>query len=161
MTSSFLQAATLLTALGCGIVAGVFFAFSNFVMPALGRLPAPAGAAAMQSINITVINPLFMTTLFGTGLAGLALAGWAAFSLGEPGAPFVLAGGLLYLAGTVLVTMIKNVPLNDELAPLAADSADAASVWQRYLRAWTAWNSVRTVAALVAAGMLIAALVDA
>ena len=161
MTSSILQAATLLTALGCGLVAGVFFAFSTFVMPGLGRLPAPVGAAAMRSINITAITPLFMTTLFGTGVAGLALAGWAAFSLDEPAAPFVLAGGLLYLLGTVAVTVVKNVPLNDELAPLEPDSAEAALVWQRYLRAWTAWNSVRTVAALVAAALLIAALMKA
>lgn len=159
--SGLLQAATLVTALGCGIVAGVFFAFSTFVMPGLGRLPAPVGAAAMQSINITAITPLFMTVLFGTGVAGLVLAGWAALSLDEPGAPFVLAGGLLYLFGTVVLTVVKNVPLNDELAPLAPDSEQAASVWQRYLRAWTAWNSVRTVAALVAAGLLIAALIEA
>jgi uncharacterized membrane protein len=33
-----LFAATLVTALGCGLVAGVFFAFSSFVMPALARL---------------------------------------------------------------------------------------------------------------------------
>lgn len=161
MTSSILQAATLLTALGCGLVAGVFFAFSTFVMPGLGRLTAPVGAAAMQSINITAITPLFMTALFGTGLAGLALAGWAAFSLDDPAAPFVLAGGLLYVVGTVVVTGVKNVPLNDELAPLAPDSAQAASVWQRYLRTWTAWNSVRTVAALVAAALLMAALLEA
>ena len=43
--------ATLATTLGCGLNAGVFFAFSTFVMPALKRLPAAQGIAAMQSIN--------------------------------------------------------------------------------------------------------------
>ena len=37
--TGLLYAATLATALGCGLVAGVFFAFSTFVMPALKRLP--------------------------------------------------------------------------------------------------------------------------
>jgi len=42
---------TLVSALGCGLIAGVFFAFSAFVMKALARLPPAQGIAAMQSIN--------------------------------------------------------------------------------------------------------------
>jgi uncharacterized membrane protein len=53
-----LYAATLATALGCGLVAGVFFAFSSFVMPALKRLPPAQGIAAMQSINKLAVTPL-------------------------------------------------------------------------------------------------------
>ena len=48
----------LLTAVGCGLMAGLFFAFSNFVMKALVRLPSEQGMAAMQHINVTVINPI-------------------------------------------------------------------------------------------------------
>jgi uncharacterized membrane protein len=43
----FLFALTLFAALGCGVVAGVFFAFSAFVMRALASLPALQGIAAM------------------------------------------------------------------------------------------------------------------
>jgi hypothetical protein len=63
MTPKWLFTLKLLTALGCGLAAGVFFAFSTFVMPALVRLQPPQGIAAMQSINITAINPLFMIAL--------------------------------------------------------------------------------------------------
>ena len=66
VTNYLFFALKLLAALGCGLMAGVFFAFSAFVMNALARLPAAAGIAAMQSINITVINPLFMTVFLGT-----------------------------------------------------------------------------------------------
>ena len=69
----FLFALTLAAVVGAGLVGGVFFAFSNFVMRALGRLRPSEGAAAMQSINITVITPTFMTALFGTGLVSLVL----------------------------------------------------------------------------------------
>ena len=79
--SSILYAATLVTALGCGLVAGVFFAFSTFVMAALKRLPAAEGIAAMQSINILAVTPIFMTTLFGTAVACLGLAAWAVISV--------------------------------------------------------------------------------
>ena len=37
MSSTLLLAAGIV---GCGMISGVFFAFSGFVMPALGRLPA-------------------------------------------------------------------------------------------------------------------------
>jgi uncharacterized membrane protein len=56
-------------ALGCGLIAGVFFAFSSFVMRALARLPASGGIAAMQSINVAVLNPVFLGTFAGTALA--------------------------------------------------------------------------------------------
>jgi uncharacterized membrane protein len=79
--SSILYAATLVTALGCGLVAGVFFAFSSFVMAALKRLPAAEGIAAMQSINILAVTPIFMTALFGTAVACLGLAAWAVISV--------------------------------------------------------------------------------
>jgi uncharacterized membrane protein len=65
-----LVALTAVTALGCGLNAGVFFAFSSFVMKALARLQPAQGIAAMQSINAVAVNPAFMTALFGTAAAG-------------------------------------------------------------------------------------------
>ena len=62
---------TLLAALGSGLVAGIFFAFSAFVMSALGRVAAQCGIAAMQSINVTVLNPLFFTVFFGTAVLSM------------------------------------------------------------------------------------------
>jgi hypothetical protein len=44
--------ATYVAALGCGIMAGLLFAFSSAVMPALKLLPAPEGTRAMQAINV-------------------------------------------------------------------------------------------------------------
>src|SRR5215831_6257539 len=99
-TSVFILA--FVTALGCGLVAGAFFAFSSFVMKALAQLPPAQGIAAMQSINIVVINPMFMTALFGTGLACLVLAISSLFRWGKPGAGYLLAGSLLYIVGTDL-----------------------------------------------------------
>jgi uncharacterized membrane protein len=62
------------TLLGSAIIAGVFFAFSNFVMPALGRLPAVEGIVSMQAINVVVINPLFMAVFAGTAVLSLLVA---------------------------------------------------------------------------------------
>jgi uncharacterized membrane protein len=140
-------------ALGCGLVAGVFFAFSTFVMPALARLQPIQGIAAMQSINIAAINPLFMITLFGTALACLFLVVSVLFTWQQSGAVYLLLGSVLYLVGTISVTIAFNVPLNDALAIAKPDSSEGATLWVKYLTDWTFWNHVRTVAALLAAAL--------
>lgn len=157
-TDSLLFAFKLFTALGCGLVAGVFFAFSNFVMSALARLQPREGVAAMQSINITVINPLFMVALFGTALACLFLAVSSLLKWQQPGSIYLLVGSLLYFVGTAVVTIVFNVPLNDALAVIKPDSAEGANLWAKYLTDWTLWNHVRTVTALVASALLTIAL---
>lgn len=146
---------TVATSLGAGLVAGVFFAFSTFVMGALGRFPAPEGIRAMQEINITVINPWFMTALFGTGAACLAVIGVTLADWDGSYGPYLVAAGAVYLVGCIAVTMAFNVPRNNTLARLEPASAEAAGVWGRYLVEWTAWNSVRTVASLATTGGLI------
>jgi uncharacterized membrane protein len=152
--SGVLYAATLLSALGCGLVAGVFFAFSSFVMPALKRLEPAHGIAAMQSINGLAVAPAFMAALLGTAVACLGLAVWAAISWAERPAALVLAGGGLYLVGTIGVT----VPLNERLAKLHPRDAEATVRWEEYVAKWTAWNHARAAAALAAAATLTIAL---
>ncbi|MFQ5473226.1 MAG: DUF1772 domain-containing protein [Dehalococcoidia bacterium] len=137
--------------LGSALVGGIFFAFSSFVMKALARVPSAEGIAAMQSINVVVLNPSFLVAFIGTAVVslvagGLALAGW-----GRPSAAFFLGGALFYLVGTFLVTGLSNVPLNDQLAAVSATDLGARQVWEHYLNRWTMWNHVRTAAAMVAA----------
>lgn len=151
MTGTLPDLLTLAAALGCGTVGGVFFAFSTFVMQGLARLRAPQGVAAMQSINVTAVRPAFMTAVFGTAALCAVLAVRGAGMWGEGGSPLLVAGAALYLLGTVGVTVVGNVPLNNALAAAEPDSAAAAALWLRYLRRWTLWNHVRTVSALAAA----------
>ena len=51
----------------------------------------------------------------------------------EPGAFDLLVGSLLYLVGSILVTMICNVPLNDRLAAVKPESAEGKTLWTHYL----------------------------
>ena len=149
--------ATLLSALGCGLIAGVFFSFSSFVMKALAKLPPTQGIASMQSTNVVVINRWFMSVFFGTAIICLLLAVLSVFRWQTTGAGYRLIGSLLYLLGTILVTIVCNVPLNDSLAAVDPASTDAGQVWANYLTTWTAWNHVRTIAALAAAAAFTAA----
>ncbi len=141
---------TFACALACGLVAGVFYAFSSFVMQGLGRMPAAQGAAAMQSINVTAVRPPFMAGFMGTTL--LCLAALVVAATGAREAGWLVAGALLYLVGCFGVTIAFNVPRNDALAAADPDAPETAELWQRYLREWTAWNHVRTAAALAGAG---------
>lgn len=159
-TNNLLFALKLFSALGCGLVVGVFFAFSTFVMNALTRLQPKEGITAMQSINITAINPLFMVALFGTAAACMFLAVSSVLRWHQHGAAYLLVGSLLYLIGTVLVTIAFNVPLNDALAIAKPDSIEGANLWARYLTNWTIWNHVRTISALAAAAVFTIALCD-
>jgi uncharacterized membrane protein len=158
MIGSLLPVLTFVAALGAGLTAGPLFAFSAFVMDALARLPPEQGIAAMQSINVAVLNPLFGTVFFGTAVLCVVLAVAAFLRWGEAGAIYLVAGSLLYLVGTIGVTIALNVPLNDALAAVAPNSAEGTSLWTRYIVSWTAWNHVRTVAALTALASFIIAL---
>lgn len=149
---------TFLAAIGSGVVGGVFFAFSNFVMAALARLPVPSGIAAMNSINVTVITPTFMTALFGTGLICLVLIAAVLFGWSQPGSYWLLAGAVIYFVGNPLVTMVFNVPLNDALAAVDPESANGAAVWANHLNQWVMWNHVRTVTAIASMACFIVAL---
>lgn len=154
----FFFAVKLVTGLGCGLIAGVFFAFSAFVMSALARIQPAQGISAMQSINIVVINPLFMAVFLGTAASCFGLAIFSLMRWQQPGAAFVIAGSLLYLVGTFLVTMVFNVPLNNALARVDPGQVESAAQWAGYVSRWTVWNHVRTAAALGAAASFALAL---
>jgi uncharacterized membrane protein len=161
MPHGLLSWLVLAAALGCGLMAGVFFAFSSFVMPALGRLPAPRAIAAMQAMNVSAVTPAFMTLFLGTAVL-CAAAGVAGLLLrGGPGSALLLAGSLLYLGGGVGVTAAYNVPRNDALAPLDPDAEESAGHWRRYLAEWTRWNHLRTVASTAAAAAFTVSLLGA
>ena len=147
---------TFAAAIGSGVVGGIFYAFSTFVMAALGSLPSAQGAGAMKAINVTVINPGFMLTFMGTAVLCLVLAGASLISWGRPDGMLMLAASLLYLLGCFGVTMLFNVPLNNQLAAVAP--AQEAAFWSRYLEEWTAWNHVRTLASILSAILFTAAM---
>jgi uncharacterized membrane protein len=91
----------LVGALGSGLMAGFFFAFSVCVMRALGRIAPAQGIAAMQSINVVVINPWFLVVFFGTAAAGVIAMVAVSVRWPFPGTLYVPAGGVAYLIGTI------------------------------------------------------------
>lgn len=142
------------TALANALMAGVYFAFSAFIMRAFAELEGGAGAGAMNAINRVILRSAFMPLFWGSTLLSLALAVLAALDRSAPGGAAQLAGGALYVVGMFGVTAAFNVPLNNRL--IAGEKDDA--VWALYLRDWTRWNHVRTIACLVSAALFLIAL---
>jgi uncharacterized membrane protein len=158
--SGALDVVTLVAALGCGLSAGVFFAFSAFVMDGLARAAPAEGMTAMQWINRRAPTPAFMLAWLGSGLACLVLAVWTPLSSGDRRAMLAIAAAAMYLAGSIAVTFARNVPMNDRLDTLDAREPGAVAYWREYVRRWTAWNHVRAATSLVAAGLLTIALTE-
>lgn len=95
-------------------------------------------------------EPWFFTALFGTAAVCILLT---VFSLFNRNAFHAIS----LLAGSILVTMAFNVPLNDALGAVNPYSVEGAALWTRSLANWTAANHVRTAASSVAAALFSAA----
>lgn len=142
---------TVLGVLGTGLVAGVFCGFSTFVMRGLGMLPPAQGVAAMRAVNVAAVTPPFMIVFLGSAVLCAVIAVVTFVLWPDEGTVELLVGSALYLFGSFGLTMVANVPRNDALAELEPGTPEAAAYWPVYLREWTLWNHVRTVASAGAA----------
>ena len=147
------------TAIGAALVAGIFYAFSTFVMQALGRLAPREGIAAMQSINVVVINPLFFLAFFGTGRAlrghDRRLAAFRDRGVARPGAR---------RRRPVSRRLHRGHDRRQRAAEREAGKGRARTIPRPspcgsfYLVRWTRWNHVRTAASLAAAACFLIAM---
>jgi uncharacterized membrane protein len=149
-----LIAATITT----GLMAGLFFAFTSAIMPALRGADDRTFVDVMQRINVSIINPVFMTAFVG-GLLVTIAAVVVHWRDEKDALPWIIAGLALY-AAMFLITAAINVPLNNAL-DAAGDPgriADLRAVRNQFEGRWVAWNIVRAVANVAAFGCLAYAL---
>jgi uncharacterized membrane protein len=146
-----LQGVVLLAAtLAMGLMAGVFWIYSNATMPGLRRTDDRTFVGAFKAIDSAIINPPFLSTFFGA----LLLPGAAAALSVSDGdvLPWTLAAFLLYLP-VIVITMRVNVPRNNEIK--ATTDPDVAAVRGRFDEArWLRWNNVRAIASTAALACL-------
>lgn len=158
MSDDVVFVVTIVAAVSSGVLAGLLFAFSSFVMRGLRALPPAQGIASMQSINAAVNNPVFLAAFVGTAIVNLVAVITAFVRWGEPEAIYLLVGGLLYVVGVFGMTAVYHQPRNLALASVDPVADDAAETWERYAVEWTTWNHVRTFAGVAAAIVLSVAL---
>jgi len=145
-----------LSILAYALVAGVFLAFSDFIMRSLALTNGIGGVEAMQVINREVFRWVFMTLFLGMAAVSVVIAGYAWLGLGGPAGMLILLAALVYLIGCFGVTVAFNVPMNQALAGMDLTSEATRDYWlQTYVPRWTFWNSVRTAAAALSAALLL------
>lgn len=145
-----------LSILAYALVAGVFLAFSDFIMRSLAITGGTGGVEAMQVINREVFRWIFMTLFLGMAGVSVLIAVYAWINLSGPAALFFLLAALIYLFGCFGVTIVCNVPMNEALAGMDLTSEATRDYWlQTYVPRWTLWNSVRTGAAALSAALLL------
>jgi len=153
--NSVITVTVIVALIGSALIGGIFFAFSCFIMKALARLPSREGIAAMQSINVVVLNPLFFVLFIGTAIISLFVSILSIIGWEMPASPYYLTAAVIYLVGTFLVTGMGNVPLNNQLASITVNDSVANDLWQHYLVKWTRLNTIRTASATVAALIIV------
>ena len=158
LEQSLMKWTLIAAALGSGIIGGIFFAFSTFIMTSFAAISTESGIASMNAINRVIVRSWFMPVFLGTILVAailviLAIRQW---SLGS--GTLILSGAALYIVASFISTIVFNVPLNDKLATFQGNEPAAAEFWATYLKDWTFWNHVRTIASLAASVAFMAAI---
>ena len=160
MSSTLVTILLWAAALSSGLMAGVYFAFSGFIMKAFGKIEPAQSVAAMNSINEVILRSLFMPVFFGSSIISFLLVIVALVYWGEAGAGLILIAGMVYFVGMFACTVIFNVPLNNALARLDLDSNNAQQIWSHYLSTWTKWNHLRSASSFVTCTLYIWLLTD-
>jgi uncharacterized membrane protein len=145
-----------LSILAYALVAGVFLAFSDFIMRSLALTGGVGGVEAMQVINREVFRWVFMALFLGMAAVSVLIAGYAWVALSGPAGTLIGLAALVYLVGCFGVTVVFNVPMNEALAEMELNTEATRDYWlQTYVPRWTFWNSVRTSAAALSAALLL------
>ncbi len=151
MGGALLDVAQVIAVVGAGLMAGLFFAFSVMVMPALRRQSVKRGMTVMQAINATANTPLFGAVFLLPGVACVVVAAGAVADQEDPGAGLSLVGALAYLGGVIVLTFVYHVPRNNRLDKTSPAAEGAPDFWRTYLSEWTVMNHVRLAPALISA----------
>jgi uncharacterized membrane protein len=158
MTDTFTRVLTIIAVVGGGLSAGVYLAFSTFIIAGIRRLPPAQAISAFNGINRAApASPVFMLVLFGTGLVCLALVVLGLVHRHGPAAGWLVAGAALVVL-SLLITVVYHVPHNDRLMTVDVDAATAAQTWSHFITPWLAWNHARALTATAGTVSLLLAL---
>ncbi|WP_191600852.1 DUF1772 domain-containing protein [Marinomonas algicola] len=138
-----------------GIMAGIYFAFSVFIMKSLSQLPNIEGARAMNRINDVIIKTVFLPLFLGSTFWYAGLIIWSFVNWQSGQSTLIISASLVYIVGMFLITVIGNVPLNKKLKVSENDEKELSKTWPYYLQKWTQFNHLRTLSAMISLALLI------
>ncbi len=139
-----------LSLLSSAAIFGFFYAWVCSTMWGLDAAPPEVAIHAMQAMNASVRNAVFAPAFFGTPFV-LFVTAWLARANVTAAVAFSV-GGVVYLLGGMILTIMVNVPMNEALAAVELTGApgQAESIWAAYSPRWQLFNVIRTISSGVA-----------
>jgi uncharacterized membrane protein len=139
-----------------GLMAGLFYTWSFSVTRGITKLSDANYIEAMQSLNRAILNPAFFFIFLGS-IISLPLATIIHYKQSNI-FEYLLIATIIYLLGSIAVTFLGNIPLNNLLEAFKINSStsqEITSLRQNFETKWNNLNMVRTVSSLMAFIVLI------
>jgi uncharacterized membrane protein len=141
-----------------GLMAGIFFTWSNAVKPGIGKLSDIEYLRSLQSMNRVILNKAFIGIFLGAVIA-VALVPIAHFKLFPDNIFWLFILALVtYWIGVFGVTVLGNIPLNELLDKSNLDTMSINEL--KILRSsievkWNNFNLVRSISSGLSFTLLI------
>jgi uncharacterized membrane protein len=138
----------IMATLSSGLIAGLFYAWSISVTPGLAKVSDENYLHAFQSMNRAILNPALFIFFFGLVILLPMLCYLSYKSPGSSVFWLILPATIFYLVGTMAVTILGNIPLNNALEALKIDSMTfehMASFRLGFENKWNTLNMIRTI----------------
>lgn len=147
-----------LATLSTGLMAGIFFTWTNAVTPGIGKLADISYLNALQSMNRIILNPAFYLVFWGAVLL-IPLAA-ALNYITEPNTVFwlLVSASVIYWLGSFFVTFLGNIPLNNLLDKTNLEEIsleDAKNLRKSIETKWNNFNLIRTITSTISFLLLI------
>ncbi|AZQ59340.1 DUF1772 domain-containing protein [Maribacter sp. MJ134] len=144
-----------------GLTAGLCFTWSNAVTPGIGRLDDLGFLQSFQAMNRAIINRSFLITFFGPVILLFINAYLHRNAHPTTFWSFMLAA-ILFLIGIGLITVFKNVPLNELLDKTVLENLSAIELKElrtKFEQPWNRWHIQRTIASFTSFSLLLIGLI--
>ncbi len=142
----------LLSTITMALSAGLFYGWVVSVIPGTRKITDQAYLETMQSVNKEILNTGFFLIFFGSILFLLATI-YLQYKVNVDSTFYLLlSAAFIYLLGTIGVTFIGNIPLNNVLEAMDLSTfsiEDFKNARANYEESWNRLNLIRTVAAVV------------
>lgn len=153
----------LISLLLLALMAGLFFSWTVSVIPGLAKLEDKSYLEAMQSLNRAILNPAFFVVFLGS-IVALPLVTFFEYKSGTNKRFYLLMiASLIYLIGSVGVTFLGNVPINNQLEVLdisTMKSEQLKSFRSGFESKWNTLNLIRTISSATAFGLFLFAILS-
>ena len=144
--------------LSTGLMAGIFFNWTNAVKPGIGTLDDMTYMKAFQAMNRLILNPLFYI-VFILPVLTISISTYMSFGSTKLYVfELFLLSTLLYVLGVFLITILGNIPLNDLLENTDLEKislTELSDLRGKIENKWNNFNLIRTVSSFISFLLLV------